>query len=228
VTARPRRLVVVFGTATDIGKTWVGCRVVEAARTAGLTVAARKPVQSFDPPVPAVDTEIGTDSRQWAAAPAGTDAEKLAAATGEPPTDVCPAHRWYPLALAPPMAARRLGLPDIGLDDLVTEIVWPGGVDVGLVETAGGPRSPIAHDGDGVALAARLRPDVALLVADAALGTINAVRLAVDAIAPIPVVVVLNRFDPDDPLHVANLHWLRDVDGFEVRTDPAEVVRALG
>jgi dethiobiotin synthetase len=175
-----------------------------------------------------VDTDIGTDSRHWGSAPAGTDADMLAAATGEQATDVCPAHRWYPAALAPPMAATLLGLPDIGLDDLVAEITWPAGVDVGLVETAGGPRSPIAHDGDGVALAARLRPDLAVLVADAALGTINAVRLAAEAIGPTPVVVVLNRFDAADPLHVANLRWLREVDGLDVTTEPAIVLSALG
>jgi dethiobiotin synthetase len=227
VTGRPRRLIVVFGTATDIGKTWVGCRLLEAARHAGLTVAARKPAQSFAPSLPMVDTGIGTDRRQWGSAPAGTDAEMLAAATGERPTDVCPAHRWYPLALAPPMAATRLGLPDIAIDDLVAEISWPEGLDIGLVETAGGPRSPIAHDADGVALAARLHPDLAVLVADAALGTISAVRLAVGAIAPTPVVVVLNRFDPADALHADNLRWLRDVDGLDVTTEPAAVLSAL-
>jgi len=57
--------------------------------------------------------------------------------------------RWYPLPLAPPMAADRLGLPPIHLDDLVSELGWPDGVQVGLVETAGVAGSPIAHDGDG-------------------------------------------------------------------------------
>jgi dethiobiotin synthetase len=227
---RPRRLVVVFGTATDIGKTWVGCRVIEAARAAGLSVAARKPAQSFDLPagaqLPHEDdgfvAEVGQSGPGW-----GTDAELLASATGESPTDVCPAHRWYPLALAPPMAASRLGRPDIAIAGLAAEIAWPAGLDLGLVETAGGPRSPIAHDGDGIALAELLRPDLAVLVADAALGTINAVRLAAEAIAPTPVLVVLNRFDAAEPLHAANLRWLRDVDHLHVTTDPAAVLGAL-
>jgi dethiobiotin synthetase len=183
--------------------------VIDAARAAGLSVAARKPAQSFEPP--------GRD----------TDAELLAAATGESPTDVCPAHRWYPLALAPPMAASWLGLPDIAIAGLAAEIAWPAGLDLGLVETAGGPRSPIAHDGDGIALAELLRPDLAVLVADAALGTINAVRLAAAAIAPTPVLVVLNRFDAAEPLHAANLRWLRDVDHLDVTTEPGAVLGAL-
>ena len=41
-----------------------------------------------------------------------TDAELLAAASGQAPWDVCPAHRWYPAAMAPPMAAEaRAGRP---------------------------------------------------------------------------------------------------------------------
>ena len=55
---------------------------------------------------------------------------------------------------------------------------------VGLVEAAGGVRSPLADDGDAVDLAAALRPDRVVLVADAGLGTINAVRLAVGAAGP--------------------------------------------
>jgi dethiobiotin synthetase len=233
MTARPRRVVVVFGTATDIGKTWVGCRVLEAARAAGMSVAARKPAQSFAPPaasLPQLDDVFVAGARQsgpgW-----GTDAELLAVATGESATDVCPAHRWYPLALAPPMAATRLGRPDISIADLAAEITWSANPALGLVETAGGPRSPIAHDGDGIDLARLVRPDLAVLVADAALGTINAVRLATDAIGPTPVLVVLNRFDPADALHAANLRWLTDVDHLDVTTDPAAVVdrlRALG
>ena len=41
-------LVVCTGTATEIGKTWVGAAVLSHLRAAGTTVAARKPVQSFD------------------------------------------------------------------------------------------------------------------------------------------------------------------------------------
>ena len=54
------------------------------------------------------------------------------------------------------------------------------------METAGGVRSPLAgDDGDAVALAGSLMPDVVVLVADAGLGTINAVRLTVAALDPV-------------------------------------------
>lgn len=224
--SRPARLVVVFGTGTEVGKTWVSCRLLEAARTTGSSVAARKPAQSFDPEdAPELR---GVAAGSGARSPQSTDAELLGASTGEAATDVCPAHRWYPLAQAPPMAATALGRPPIRLADLVAETVWPSGVDLGLVETAGGPRSPIAHDGDGADLARALEPDVAVLVADAGLGTINAVRLCAAAIAPIPLVVHLNRFDPADPLHVANRRWLEDVDTMSLTTTPEDLLARSG
>jgi dethiobiotin synthetase len=188
-------VVLVAGTGTEVGKTWVGAAVARALRAGGRSVAARKPAQSFDP---------GDDT-------AGiTDAQVLAAATGEEPATVCPPHRWYPSAQAPPMAAAALGRPPFTVADLVGELAWPTGTDVVLVETAGGVRSPIAEDGDNVDLAAALAPARTVLVADAGLGTINAVRLSAAALAAHRPVVHLNRFDPGDPLHRGNLAWLRD------------------
>lgn len=211
--SRPDRLAVVLGTGTEVGKTWVACRVLEHLRGAGVAVAARKPVQSFDPP--------------GSGAGGPTDADLLAAATGERPEDVCLPRRSYPRALAPPMAADRLGLPAIRLDDLIGELTWPADVTVGLVETAGGVRSPIAHDGDGAALAHRLMADLAVVVADAGLGTIHAVRSSLAPLAPLPVVVVLNRYDDDDDLHRANREWLTQRDGFDVVTDTLALASRL-
>ncbi len=82
-------------------------------------------------------------------------------------------------------------------------------------------RSPLAVDGDAVVLAARVRPDVVVLVADAGLGTIGAVRSGVDALVPHRVVVHLNRFDPGHTLHAANLEWLVQQDRLTVTTDVA-------
>ncbi len=203
----------VLGTATEVGKTWLSCRLLEQLRSAGLSVAARKPAQSFD----AVDLEAGRP----------TDADLLAAATGEEPHAVCPPHRWYPEALAPPMAAERLGRPPVHLDDLVDELRWPPGVDVGLVEAAGGTRSPLADDADGHDLARSVRADHVVLVADAGLGTIHAVRSAVDPELLGHTIVVLNRFDEADPLHVANRRWLADRDGLTVETDVAALAHRL-
>jgi dethiobiotin synthetase len=210
LTPRPPLLVLVAGTGTEIGKTWWAATVAGAVRDAGLTVAARKPAQSFDP-----------DDRV-------TDAEVLGAATGEDPSVVCLPHRWYEVPMAPPMAAAALGRPGFTTADLVGELAWPDGVAVGIVETAGGPRSPLADDGDSVSLAAALAPDVVVLVADAGLGTINAVRLSLVAFTGVaPVVVVLNRYDDDLAVHHANRAWLATTDGVDVVTTLDDLVARL-
>jgi len=199
-------MVVVAGTATEVGKTFVAAALLVRLAAAGSRVAARKPAQSYAP----------GDLR--------TDADVLAAATDDDPTAVCPRHRWYETPMAPPMAAEALGRPSFTVADLVTELDWPDAVDVGVVETAGGVRSPIAGDGDCASLASALGPDLVVLVADAGLGTINAVRLSAGALAPLPLVVLLNRFDPTDELHERNRRWLAGRDGYDVVT----TVAALG
>jgi len=210
-------VVFVTGTGTEVGKTWWAAALARRLRAGGVRVAARKPVQSGPPGAPA-------------------DADTLAAATGEPAATVCRPERSYPLAWAPPMAAAELGRPPFTLADLVAELEWPdaragaggGIVGVGLIEGAGGPRSPIATDGDNVDLARLLAPDAVVLVADAGLGTINAVRLSVDALGAVgaPVIVVLNRFDPTNPLHVHNRDHLA-AGGLDVVVDVDALARRL-
>jgi dethiobiotin synthetase len=202
-------LVAVVGTGTDVGKTWMAARLVAELRNQGMSVAARKPAQSFD----------SSDD------PADYDAAVLGAATGEPSETVCPPHRWYEMAMAPPMAADALARPSFTLDALVEELRWPEvPVDVGLVETAGGLRSPIAEDGDCLALVVAVMPEIVLLVADAGLGTINSVRLTMDALVRLPaqLAVVLNRFNEGSELHQRNRSWLRDRDAMHVFSVPGD------
>ncbi len=211
---RPRRVVAVVGTGTDVGKTWVAARLLTDLRAAGSRVAARKPAQSFEP----------HDD------PAGLDAAVLGAASGERPEEVCPPHRWYEVPMAPPMAAEALRRPLFTIDDLTSELRWPAeAIEVGLVETAGGVRSPLSCDGDCLAFCVALGPDVTVLVADAGLGTINAVRLTLDALGPLAssAVAVLNRFDAASDLHQRNLEWLRVRDGRRVFTAPGNDAELL-
>lgn len=215
---RPECLVLVSGTGTEVGKTWVVARLAADWRAEGAVVVARKPAQSFDG-TPSGDGSTG----------AATDADVLAGATGEDPHDVCPEHRWYPLALAPPIAAAALGRPSFTVTDLVAELRWPAGraARYGLVEGAGGPRSPLAADGDTVTLAEILGPDRIVVVAGAGLGAINAVLLAADAFAPHVPAVFLNRFDVSDPVHVTNAEWLRRHTGLRVATSVADLAGGL-
>lgn len=202
---RPDLLVVVAGTGTEVGKTWTTARLSAGLRGTGLQVAARKPVQSFAP----------------GAGP--TDADVLATATGCRPHDVCPAHRWYPAPMAPPMAAEALGRPAPRMAELTAELSWPAGTAVGLVECAGGLASPVAADGDSADLARAIGADLVLLVAHAGLGTISDVRLCAAAVRDLPLQVVLNRFDDNDDLHRRNLAWLAEREGLDVTTSRAEL-----
>jgi len=195
-------IVLVTGTGTEVGKTWVTAAVARLLRARGIGVLAHKPAQSFDPE------------------DANTDAHVLADATGTTAEAVCPAHRWFPVAMAPPMAAEVLDRPPFTVADLAAELPR---ADAGLVlvEGAGGVRSPLAADGDTADLARACAPELTVLVADAGLGTINLVRLSVGALpGPRGLVVFLNRFDRAVDLHRRNLDWLRTREGLEVETDP--------
>ncbi len=215
---RPERLVLVCGTGTEVGKTWVGARLLRELRNRGLSVAARKPAQSFD---------IDSDGQRLGGP---TDAEVLGAASGEHPDSVCQTFRSYHRAMAPPMAADALGLPRFTVADLVAEMSWPsGGVGVGIVEMAGGVRSPQASDGDTTDLVSALDPDVVLVVSDAGLGTINLVRLSMEALHPttsrmpdLRTVVVLDRYDAHHDIHRRNRDWLTAQCGYEVVALPGE------
>ena len=190
-------IVVITGTTTAVGKTWLAARLAEGLVESGIAVAARKPVESFSPEEPTTDSEI------------------LAGATGETRDLVCPPQRRYPLAMAPVMAAEALKLPGFSIAELVSETALPRG-GVVLVEGAGGVRSPLADDGDVLALGDRLGADRYVLVGDAGLGTINAVRTSAAAIGDRPTIVFLNRFDGSNDVHRRNLAWLRDRDGLDV------------
>jgi dethiobiotin synthetase len=202
------------GTATEVGKTWWGRATIDVLRTRGIAVAARKPAQSYSP------DELGA-----------TDAELLARASGEPTETVCPKHRWYPVPMAPPMAADALHLAPFTIADLVDELVPAPADSITIVEGAGGPRSPLATDGDSVTLAVAIRATDVVLVAPAGLGTINAVRLSSAAfeaggLTGAQLTVVLNRYDADDDLHRRNHGWLA-AGGFTLVTTPAELAEVL-
>jgi dethiobiotin synthetase len=199
--------VVVAGTATEVGKTWCAARLVEALRERGTKVVVRKPVQSFEP---------GTRP---------TDAEVLGEASGEDAHLVCPPHRSYEAALAPPMAAQVLRRPEPLLEDLVREL--RASADLVVVECVGGVRSPLAADGDTTTLARAVGARSAVLVARPDLGTISDVRLACDALSPLQVLIFLNRFDARNRLHQLNRDWLCVHDGFDVHTSVDSIADRL-
>lgn len=207
------RTVVVAGTGTEVGKTWVACRLILALRELGVAAVAWKPAQSF---------AVGSGP---------TDADLLAQASGQRPEEVCPRHRWYEVPMAPPMAASALGREPFGLRDLLSELRWPAGTELGVVETAGGVRSPLAADGDTLDLVGALDPYRVVLVADAGLGTINSVRLSCDVLegtrARGRVLVLLNRFDASEDLHRRNRDWLASQARLDVMVSVASLATLL-
>jgi len=201
-------VIAVAGTGTEVGKTFVTAALARELRARGVTVAARKPVLSYAPGDPT------------------TDAELLAAATGEDADAVCPPHRRLGLPMAPPMAAAALGLAPFTIAELAAE-VRPAARTVTLFETAGGVRSPIAADGDTRTLIDALGPSLVVLVADAGLGTINVVRMSLDALSGHEVCTILNRYDASDDLHCRNAEWLRTKTAADVVTSVDTLARRV-
>jgi dethiobiotin synthase len=153
----------ITGTDTGIGKTWVGRALSHALVAAGRRVVAVKPV------------ETGCN-------PSGShleDGALLAAATGQ--AEPRAALFRFADPVAPALAAEREG-QDIDLDALVLQIEGLSqGADVLLVEGAGGVLSPITWEWTVVDLARSLGA-AALVVASDRLGTINHTQLTLSAL----------------------------------------------
>ena len=201
----PDAVVFVAGTGTEVGKTWVAAELAQVLRDRECAVAACKPIQSYDP------DEAGP-----------TDAAALAAATGQHPDDVCPPEHTYPVPLAPPMAAGKLGRICPTVDELAAGCRFGATVDIGLVEGVGGLYSPLASDGHNLDLIERIEPDLIIVVASAALGGIHDSMACTLPLSAYRHAVFLNRFDPRIEIHALNLQWLHDA-GLAVATNLSEM-----
>ena len=174
------RALFVAGAHTDVGKTYAACAMLRAARTAGLSVAALKPVVSGFNPV---------DWRE-------SDPGRLLAALGRPLTleelDAISPLR-FAAALSPPMAARLEGA-DLRLTELV-EFCRRGlaasNAGFTLVEGVGGVMSPISEDATGLDLMIALGLPTVLVVGSylggishalTAIETLRARGLAIEAV----------------------------------------------
>lgn len=158
-----------FTTATDtnVGKTWIGSQLVAELKKLGVSVQARKPIESGWP--------TSSDVSE-------TDAWKLASATGQEDAleVVCP--NRFAAAVSPDRAAMLEG-KKISLQQLKRDcFVKVKASDFLYVEGAGGFYSPICDDGLNADLAISLGLPV-LLVVENRLGCINQALLNVDAIA---------------------------------------------
>lgn len=185
------RQLFVTGAHTDVGKTYVACAMLRAARAKGLSVAALKPAVS------------GIDEADWAQ----SDPGRLLAAMGRPLTlaeldAIAPLRFTAPLS--PPMAARREGV-DLRISTL-TDFCRAGlaasDADLMLVEGAGGVMSPMAEDGTGLDLMASLGlPSV--VVGGSYLGAISHTLTAIETLRarglPMAAVVISQSGEADAP-----------------------------
>jgi dethiobiotin synthetase len=177
----------VAGTGTDLGKTHVGCALLETARKRGLRGDAFKPVVSgFDPD-----------------APETSDPARLATALGRPDTWAKVSPRRYRAPLAPNLAARLEGAV-LRMDDLVADCrAWLSDrdPDLALVEGAGGVMSPMTDDATNLDLMAALGLPI-LLVAGSYLGTASHLLTALEVVRArgltVSAIVVSESLDAPD------------------------------
>ena len=175
----------IAGTDTDIGKTTIACGLLHAARLAGLSTAAAKPVASG-----------------CSRTPQGLrNADALALlAECSLPLDYAEVNPFaFAPAIAPHLAAREAGVR-LDLEALLGPVrrVLARGADFTLVEGAGGWRVPLAGQANLSDLPVALGLPV-ILVVGVRLGCINHGLLSAEAIARDGLVLagwVANLIDP--------------------------------
>ena len=193
------RRLVILGTGTEVGKTFVATALARALSARGCSVLALKPI------------ETGCVS---AGEPApGSDAWQL---EGVATAGLARPHPLYafPDPISPHLAARRAG---VSIEP--TQIAaWLRGAEAAatksmqgatihydtlwsMVETAGGALSPVSEDATNADLARELEPALWLLVAPDALGVLNDLRATLSALRTLarePDLVVLSAARPPD------------------------------
>lgn len=159
-------IILVTGTDTGVGKTWVSCGLARALTREDRIIAVRKPAESG---CELVDGE-----------PFPEDASALRAASGaaEPVEDICAVRLEE--ALAPGIAAERAGVT-IDVDAIVEDYRRRAAdLDTLLVEGAGGLLVPLATGVTYADFARRLGARL-LLVTASKLGAINHTLLTLEA-----------------------------------------------
>lgn len=198
----------VTGTGTDVGKTFVTGLMLKKLRENGRRAAYYKAAMS------------GNDRRADGSLIPG-DALRVKEMSGieQPLEEMCP--YVYETAVSPHLAAKLEGNPVElervleGLRDLQARY------DYVTVEGSGGILCPLRFDGQSIQLEDVIRAGNlgCLIVADAGLGTINAVVLTVEYMKArhIPVKGILfNRFESGNPLHEDNRRMCEALTGQKV------------
>ena len=188
-----RRVVVVLGTGTGVGKTFVSAGLADACIRAvpEASVLAVKPIETGYVPLGSVPPE-------------GSDAARLERASARVR---CPRpHPLYgfPEPVSPHLAARNAG-QNI---ELIRVLRWLATAThantlhhITIVESAGGAFSPLGPRLTNMDLARALEPAVWLLVAPDSLGVLHDLRVTLDTMAArarLPDLLVLSAARPAD------------------------------
>ena len=184
----------VTGTGTDIGKTYVTGRLARYATERGLRTAVMKPAQTgmTDP----MQGDLGK-------------IRKAAPAILELPMNLACSY-CLKFESSPHLAAELDGITlDIGrIEDAYRQVQENFHPDVTLLESAGGVYVPLNQEEIMADIPKRLNLPV-ILVADAALGTINHTVLTINELRRRKIEVrgvILNRY-PDDPGILIRDNW---------------------
>lgn len=170
--------VVMLGTGTDVGKTYVTCRLAEALRRR-TSVLALKPIES--------GVVVGAEG----------DAERIARAAEHAPVY----SPWrFTRPVSPHLAAREEGklIELSSVTAWVAEAQARSSAAVTLVETAGGLLSPLAPGVTNLELATALEPSHWILIAPDALGVLHDVTATLRALPRAPDAVMLSAARPPD------------------------------
>ena len=198
----------IIGTGTDVGKTYVSGLILKKLKESGVSAAYYKAAMSGN-----------ERSADGSLIPGDALHVKRGSGISQPLEEMCP--YVYETAVSPHLASRMEGNP------VQMEVVLEGfrkacqGYEYVTMEGSGGILCPICFDEKEIWL-----PDVVkacgldcLLVADAGLGTINAVGLTAFYLKArdIPLKgIIFNHFQPGDPMQEDNMKMCEHLTGAKI------------
>lgn len=198
----------ITGTGTDVGKTYVTGLIVKKLREGGASSAYYKAAMSGNERRPD-GTLIPGDALQV----------KTMSGVEQPLEEMCP--YIYETAVSPHLAAKIEGNPIEMKCVLKNFDRVCGTYDYVTVEGSGGIFCPLRFDEQKIQLEdfIKARSLACLMIADAGLGTINAVVLTAEYMKArkIPVKgIIFNHYEPGNPLHEDNRLMCEAMTGLNV------------
>lgn len=189
----------VTATGTDVGKTYAAALILKELKRRGLNAGYYKAALSgAQPPSSAVED----------------DDVYVRRIAGLAPDEAVVSYR-YRTAVSPCLAAEREGLQPPDKDRIRSDFFrMANRFDYTVVEGSGGILCPLNRSREGVFTIADMVADLELpsiIVADAGLGTLNAVKLTADWMIShrLPIAgVLLNRFEKGNFLHEDNARMI--------------------